>query len=268
MNVRYDVEKMKGIIDDIHAVTGISMAIMDTKFNFLYMVTNEKDLVCIEHNSTAKGRAKCSCSDTAMARLCEKEKRTVSHLCHAGLLDTIVPIMKNETVAGYIIVGRILPTPNAEELAAEHPIEGVSHAELTEKYRAMTYLSDSQMKSFVNLLSHILFENAIEIDYNEFISRATDYIERNLSSDLSVTALCDALFISKNKLYRSFHSFFGCTVGDYITDQRLKRAAELLKSTDKTSAAIAEAVGIPNYTYFSRLFKKHFSLSPAEYRRV
>lgn len=251
MNVRYDLDKLKKIIDDLHSVTGISMALVDTKYNFLYIVTNETDTVCQQIQQSPEGDARCSCSDRALVERCAKELRPVSHVCHAGLLDTAVPILKGGNAAGFIVIGRIR-TGSAPE----------------DRYRSMAHFSEKQLESLIDLLSHILFESAIEIDYDEFVSQATDYIDAHLSEELSLTRLCSAMHVSRNYLYRSFHSFFGCTVNEYVTDRRIRRASVLLRETEESVARIAEAVGIPNYTYFSRLFRKQTGLSPLQFRKL
>ena len=252
MNVRYDLVRLKQIIDDLHRVTGASMALMDTKYSFLYNVTNNTDTVCQQIQASPEGDALCSCSDLALVKRCAKERKAVSHICHAGLLDTAVPIFKDGNIAGFIVIGRI----RTEDTPAE------------ECYRQMVYLSKEQLAGLVDLVSHILFESAIEIDGGEFVSQATEYIDSHLAETISVSRLCTVLHVSRNYLYQSFHSVFDCTVNEYITERRLRRAAVLLRETDESIARIAETVGIPNYTYFSRLFKKEMGLSPLKYRKL
>ena len=252
MNIRYDLDKLKKIIDDLHRVTGISMALMDTKYNFLYNVTNDTDTVCQRIQASPEGDARCSCSDQALVKRCAEERGPVSHVCHAGLLDTAVPIFKGENIAGFLVIGRIRTEDTPK----------------TEDYQAMVFFSDGQLHSLIDLVSHILFESAIEIDCGDDISRATDYIDTHLAEELTLPRLCAALHVSRNSLYKSFHSTFDCTVNEYITERRLRRASVLLRESGESVTRIAEAVGIPNYTYFSRLFKKKTGLSPLKYRKL
>ncbi len=252
MNIHYDLDKLKKIIDDLHRITGISMALVDTKYNFLYNVTNDTDTVCQRIQASPEGDARCSCADRTLVERCATERRPVSHLCHAGLLDTAVPIFKGEHIAGFIVIGRIRTDAAPQE----------------DMYQSMVYFSDEQLTSLVDLLSHILFESAIGIDYDEFVSRATDYIDTHIAEELALTRLCTELHVSRNYLYRGFHSYFGCTVNEYVTERRIRKAAALLRESDDSITRIAEKVGIPNYTYFSRLFKKKTGLSPLKYRKL
>ena len=94
-----------------------------------------------------------------------------------------------------------------------------------------------------------------------------DYIDKNIASELSINQLCNYLYISRNSLYKAFHSYFDCTVNEYITRRRINKAAVLLRESGDSVTTIAESVGISNYTYFSRLFKKKMGMSPIRYRK-
>ena len=163
-------------------------------------------------------------------------------------------------------MGPIRTAVSAEDIGKKLSWIGQSISSLLQSYKELPQFSDDRIDSLSNLLSHILFENAIEIDYSDFISFATTYIKNNLTNDLSISHLCETLHVSKNVLYKSFRDNRGCTVTEYINKQRIKQAQKLLRETDTPIYHIAASVGIPNYTYFCRLFKKISGLSPIVYR--
>ncbi len=257
MNIRYDVEKIKEIVDNLYGLTGLSMGLLDMNNIYIYVRMRDSDEICSNIQSTAEGRARCVCSDLDLILKCKKEKRPVSHICHAGLLDTAVPVIKNHSVVGIFIIGRIRPNFENSEILP-FPIQ---------QYSVMSTLTEKQYNSLINLISNIIFENAIDVDCDDIIVRALEYIDKNLASDLSITNLCNYLYVSRNSLYKSFRSYFGCTVNEYITRRRINKAAVLLRESRDSVTTIAESVGIQNYTYFSRLFKKNMAISPIQYRK-
>lgn len=266
MRIKYDIEKIKTVIDDICSITDVSISVSDTKYNEIYSHETTNDTYCYKILNTKIGPMRCHHSDRDMLERCRLEKKPISHICHAGVLDTVVPILKDGFVAGYIMLGRVRLKKNPSEIKellnwAENP------AEIAKYYKELTYLSEEQLNAIIHLISHILFENAVEIDYDEFINYATDYIENNLSADLSVKTLCKALHVSKNVLYQRFNDVYNCTVNEYITKRRLRRAEKLLLNTDENIAGISEAVGFYNYTYFSKIFKANTGMTPSEYRK-
>lgn len=54
---------------------------------------------------------------------------------------------------------------------------------------------------------------------------------------------------------------------EFIMDIRLKRSTQLLKESDLTISEIADLTGFVNPKYFSICFKKHFELTPSEFKK-
>ncbi len=53
----------------------------------------------------------------------------------------------------------------------------------------------------------------------------------------------------------------------FLTETRMGQAMTLLTSTDMKTATVAEAVGIPDPSYFSYVFKRSYGLSPSQVRK-
>lgn len=65
---------------------------------------------------------------------------------------------------------------------------------------------------------------------------------------------------------RIFKEEVGVTFVNYLTDVRLRHSVQMLESTAKRVQDVAQAVGYPNVSYFSTIFKKKYGMSPYEYR--
>ena len=100
----------------------------------------------------------------------------------------------------------------------------------------------------------------------QFTGKVMQYIEENLSADLSLEQIADHLHISASHLSRTFKKSAGVSLTDYINQVRIDRAKDLLRSTDIYIYAISEMVGYRDATYFSSIFKKFVGVSPTEYR--
>ena len=57
------------------------------------------------------------------------------------------------------------------------------------------------------------------------------------------------------------------SIGSLIKRRRIEKAKELLMQTDDAIASIAENVGMPDYNYFSKVFKAETGLTPTGYRK-
>lgn len=99
------------------------------------------------------------------------------------------------------------------------------------------------------------------------LKRALEYIDKNYSSDsLSLSSVACAIHVSANYLSSIFSQNVQKTFTEYVTEKRMERARKLLRSTDKSTAAIAREVGYKDAHYFSFVFKKTQDCSPREYR--
>ena len=64
-----------------------------------------------------------------------------------------------------------------------------------------------------------------------------------------------------------FKEYFDATPAEYIKECRVEKACELLRSTRLPVCEIAEICGIPDYNYFSKIFKRKLGISPREFRK-
>ena len=70
----------------------------------------------------------------------------------------------------------------------------------------------------------------------------------------------------KSYICRTFKKYMGCTMTEYLRDQRIDYAMPLLLTTDKTIAQICEEVGFESIPYFTTSFKNKYSLSPKQFK--
>ena len=92
-------------------------------------------------------------------------------------------------------------------------------------------------------------------------------MNQNYSKNIDLDSYAAAAGLSRSRFLHLFKESTGQSPHAFLLNLRLSRAAELLLSTNDTVSQIAFAVGFSDPFYFSRLFKKHFSLSPDAFRR-
>ena len=267
MIVKYDTEKLNKLINDLSNLLGISMSFLDRDFNPL-TECKSKDGFCSVIQSTKKGKELCVSSDAVILSKCSKSLKFESHICHAGLCDAAMPIVKNGIIVGYVIMGRIRTDLESSEVVKKLGWMKRDPESIMTEYAGLSYFSNDRIESLRSLLSYVLFENAIEISQDELVTRATEHIANNLKNELSVGEICSVVGVSKNILYRCFAEHYGVTLGNYITAKRIEQAKELLTNTGDPVYSVAESVGIGNYTYFCKLFSNKVGISPLKYRKL
>lgn len=90
-----------------------------------------------------------------------------------------------------------------------------------------------------------------------------------LNPDLTRDDLMRIAHVDKNVLAKIIQQHQYANTSDYINRKRLEYAAgELEKHPEYTINAIAESCGLPNVPTFNRLFRKHFGMTPTEFRKA
>lgn len=101
----------------------------------------------------------------------------------------------------------------------------------------------------------------------KLVADAIAYVEANISrSDLSVEELSRELGMSRAHLYKKMLQITGKTPIEFIRIIRLKRAAQLLRESQRNVSEIAFQLGFNNPKYFSRYFKEEFGVLPSVYQ--
>lgn len=143
-------------------------------------------------------------------------------------------------------------------------------------YEEKNEFFELQLKSYLFELFYTLFKECFEIhDYSTKIKDDTtndikailEYIKINYMNPISIKDLANVVNFSEHYFMKFFKKYMGMTCVDYINEYRLKIATNLLETTDMSIMEIAVKVGVNNISYFNRIFKKKFNLTPKEYRK-
>ncbi|MCA1596514.1 MAG: arabinose operon transcriptional regulator AraC [Chloroflexi bacterium] len=106
-----------------------------------------------------------------------------------------------------------------------------------------------------------------QIRMDSRIRLAMDYLCAHLHQKITLQAVAAASGLSASRLAHLFRSQVGLTAQQFLEQQRLGRAIQLLELTPRTIQEIAYEVGYDNPFYFTLRFKRHTGLSPRDYRK-
>ena len=99
------------------------------------------------------------------------------------------------------------------------------------------------------------------------IAAAVQYIENHISELVTIPEIAEVVGIETYRLQDGFKRNYGMTVNDYIKEFRLKRALTMLTSEDKNVSEVVYALGLSSRSYFSKIFKEKYGISPSSLRR-
>lgn len=100
-----------------------------------------------------------------------------------------------------------------------------------------------------------------------FMNRLMDFVEKNIgNSKTTIDDMALATAMSRTSLNRKMHSLLGVTPSDFLREARLKRARQLLLTTNRQAKDIAYSCGFSDPKYFGKCFKASFGVTLTEFR--
>jgi AraC-like DNA-binding protein len=103
--------------------------------------------------------------------------------------------------------------------------------------------------------------------YSPLIRNVINTVDFNFREPLTVAGLAKQFYVNPSNLSTQFKREKGIPLTAYINATRIAHAALLLRSSGDYIQQIAEQCGFLDTTYFNRLFKRHYGMSPLQFRR-
>ena len=266
--------ELKKATEHFYTITGIAIVLYDENRTWIHSCPEEIGSFCKMVRTSKTLSDKCFACDNMGFDICDKTKKPYIYRCHMNLLEAIAPIIENDVIIGYMMLGQVLLKGTERETIKKT-------LEICEKYRldSQKMLSELQMMktadkhlidSAVSMMSmcacYLYCNHIIENKKTVLSYQIKSYIEMHLSENLTVKSLCETFFISKTKLYQIAKKNFDMGVTDYIRFLRFEKAKQLLQKTDKSVKDIAFEIGMNDANYFTRIFKKYEKQTPKAYR--
>ncbi|MTI87735.1 MAG: helix-turn-helix transcriptional regulator [Balneolaceae bacterium] len=121
-------------------------------------------------------------------------------------------------------------------------------------------------KEYSRLQSLSSLKKSTRLELYKRLTVVIDYIHSNYNRKVLMDELSEASLLSKYHMLHSFREAFNCTPHQYLMNIRLKKAEELLLTTNLEISEIADQTGFAEPNSFSRFFKNMKGVSPTVFR--
>jgi len=208
MVLQYDLDKLNMVLGDFYHATGVNINLYDENFEAVRINKYPPPDYCRAIQTHSGEVRPCRISDVMLLQECHAKKKLVMHLCHAGLLDVVVPILYEDIILGYIIFGQIRTAMKFSEIKEKILHLHLNMEEMEEFYGQLRYIDDDTIRSIASiaeiLARHIILEEMLQPVLFSGIDRAAEYIHENLCRRISIDELCEKTHMSTSSLYRKF----------------------------------------------------------------
>ncbi len=256
---------LEKLLSDFYVLTNMKICVFDFNGNelcyypkrychFCECVVKNPDLYKLCQQDDLRARAECT-----------QTKKEKIYTCHAGLTECIAPIVINNEISGYIMIGQIRTKENhsvPKELIPD---------EIRERYLKMPLIPYETIKSALHIVQicaeHEQLKAYLKESSMSFSSLFSFYVASHIEEEISIERLMIDFHLSRSDLYRKVKENFRVSPAQYIREQRLITAKNYLEKTDLRISDIAKKCGFSDYNYFYRMLKKRFDKSGKELRK-
>lgn len=152
-------------------------------------------------------------------------------------------------------------------LAAQRTLRELPHSNINRLQSSK--LGQLIMLECVSLAAHqpVTYYSSDETHGTLLIRDICIWLGHNLQLAHSLDKIADTFHISRRHLTRLFRAHTGVSINDWLQQQRIELAANLLKDTDLSITDIASHVGFESPSHFASIFRQHHSQPPFLWRK-
>lgn len=260
--IKLDKTRLTSILRNFNLLTGLNTAIYsDSMEEIISYPGNSKFCHCIYESSL---KDVCIMSNKEIFNSIQGNF-AIKH-CPFFLWDTVTPIKHSEKIIGYLMVGQArnssmkINTVFNKEFTSFLKQHNLDVDSLKKYYNQLPSMDLDHINACIEIMlaciDHLLSLNIIADKSDLFANEIEQYIDEHISEQLTVQTFCNRFYLSKAHLYRLSKKHLGCDISTYVRNKRISLAKKLLKETTLPISEIAIQVGIPDYNYFNKVFKK------------
>ena len=276
MNVLFDQERLFQLLANLYVFTGIAANILDPQGRDINLFEGHPPF-CRAINDLPEGHERCVACDAWKIRSYAAPRGFQFYRCHAGICEAVMPLYDKSHPLAYLIFGCFLDDSPVEE-QWEHSrarldwYPGGSDA-LRDAFFQFRQYSAAELRAYSELLdalaSYIQLKGMIQATEQTDLQRLERYLDEHYMEKLSLETISAQLHVGRTKLCRLAKELSGGgTLSGLIAQRRIDAAKDLLTRSKLPISAVAEAVGISDYNYFSRIFRSVTGVTPRDFRKT
>ena len=271
-----NVPELERLLYDFYQISGMEVAILDTQHRTLLSNRSPGKNFCATVHKNPKCLETCIQSDRTRLNYVEENRRLLTYLCPFGIFEAIAPIMKNGQVIAYIFFAMAIEErEGADEFVKQRVLEVAPTADAEYLHQCIIetpHYSRKTLEAYSDLLlimAEYIEKYDLMSDSKQSLAQAIcGYVEKNLSSKITLADLSWNLHCSTVTLTEHFKREYGITIMQYVTQKRMEAAKQMLLTSNASIGEIAVSCGFADVEYFSRTFKGCYGVSPNRWRRT
>ncbi|NJG07079.1 PocR ligand-binding domain-containing protein [Salmonella enterica] len=227
-------ELINKIAQDFAQATGLAVVVVNIHGDEISELFNFTPF-CQLMRQHPQHSTRCRMSDRCGGLEASKSDQPCIYRCHAGLTDFSIPLVIAGHLVGFVLCGQV---------RLSNDVELVNILNVDDRWQADPELLNE-------------FRNVPEMDYSRVIA----------SDDLRLEDVASHVYLSPYYFSKLFKKYQGIGFNAWVNRQRMVSARELLCHSDWSIASIARNLGFSQTSYFCKVFRQTYQVTPQAYRQ-
>lgn len=275
MNILFDQEQLLQLVSNLYVLTGIPANILDPQGRDINLFEGHPPF-CRAVNATAEGHSRCVACDAWKVKSYAAPGGFQFYRCHAGICEAVMPLYDKQQPLAYLVFGCFLDDSPLEEqwerTRSRMDWWPGGAEELREAFFQFRQYTPQQLQAYSETLealsAYIRLKGMILRTEQTDLRKLELYLDQHYMEKLSLASVAKELHIGRTKLCSLAKELSGGhTLSWLIAQRRIDAAKLLLLQSSSTVSAVAEAVGISDYNYFSKIFRSVTGTTPSAFRK-
>lgn len=270
----FDISKLHALLKDFYNLTKIRISVFDDTFHELTSYPDEIAYFCQIIRSSNIGAEKCRLCDKHACEIAAARRTLYTYQCHAGLTESIAPIVMGNIVIGYLLFGHVLSYNSYEQgwdvikkccRTYDIPMQNLKMACWRQPLITRDYIT-SASHIMQTVASYLCMERMVSLRQQELPVQIDEYIQAHFTDEINAVLIAKQFQIGKTKLYEIAKQSYGIGIAEYIRNLRIKKARELLTEHPEFSLTeVSSKCGFEDYNYFITVFKRLVGMPPKKF---
>lgn len=272
-----NLDKCNELLKNFYELTHIRTILLDEAFHEQLSFPPCIPPICKIIQSDPHAQKRCFQDNIFFLKHNLERTKPLTFHCHAGLTLSIVPLLNNGAVIGYLMLCHMLSFSCHEKafyiLSKKCNNYTINKSHLHNTCQKSNLISESYISAASHILQtigiYLCLEATDSSSEKQLAFLIDEYISNNLSNELSADIICNQFKIGRTKLYKIIKTSYNSGVAQHIRHLRIERAKKLLVIyPEMTIYDISEKCGFNDYNYFINVFSKATGFSPKKFRDI
>ena len=275
MNILFDEERLRKLIANLNILTGVPANILDLSGRDINLFRGHPPF-CRAINDLPEGHERCVACDRCKIQHYQAESGFQHYRCHAGICEAVMPLYSKQNPVAYLAVGCYLDdSPMEEQWEYTRSLldwwpDGPDA--LKDAFFQFRRYSKAEIQAYTETLealsAYIQLKGMILATEQTDTQKLGLYLDEHYMEKLSLASISREMHIGRTKLCTLAKELSGGKTLSYlIAQRRINAAKRLLVQSSLPISAVAEAIGISDYNYFSKVFRSITGTTPSAFRK-